>query len=63
MLISYAQIASLDNAARQRLISQAKTLLLTNEASEGRVMFEGKYYNALEVQALSSSNRTFLTEG
>jgi len=69
----HLDLADLDSVARtqalrrargqQRLIQQAKNLLMTNEANEGRVMFEGKYFHAAEVQALSSSNRTFLTEG
>jgi len=63
MLITYTPVSSLDPATKQRLIQQAKNLLMTNEANEGRVMFEGKYFHAAEVQALSSSNRTFLTEG
>ncbi len=62
MLITYTPISSLDAQTKQRLIQQARSLLLTNEAAEGRVMFEGKYFHANEVQALSSSNRTFLTE-
>lgn len=63
MLIQYTPVSSLDAATRQRLIDQARSLLLTNEASEGRVMFEGKYFHVSEVQAAASSNRTFLTEG
>lgn len=63
MLVTYTPVSSLDAATRQRLIQQARSLLLTNEAADGRVMFEGKYFHSNEVQALSSSNRTFLTEG
>jgi hypothetical protein len=62
MLIQYTPVSSLDPATKQRLIAQSKSLLLTNEAAEGRVMFEGKYFHATEVLALSSLNRTFLTE-
>ena len=63
MLVQYTSVSSLDSAARQRLIAQAQSLLLTNEASRGHVMFEGKYFSANEVRAAASSNRTFLAEG
>lgn len=63
MLVTYTPVSSLDSAARQRLIAQAQSLLLTNEASRGHVMFEGKYFSANEVRAAASSNRTFLAEG
>ena len=63
MLVTYTPVSSLDSAARQRLIAQAQSLLLTNEASRGHVMFEGKYFSANEVRASASSNRTFLAEG
>ena len=63
MLVTYTPVSSLDSAARQRLIARAQSLLLTNEASRGHVMFEGKYFSANEVRAAASSNRTFLAEG
>lgn len=63
MLIQYTPVSSLDAATKQRLAAQARNLMLTNEAADGRVMFEGRYFHAAEVQALSSSNRTFLSEG
>ena len=63
MLITYTPVSSLDAAARQRLIAQAQSLLLTNEASRGHVLFEGKYFSANEVRAVASSNKTFLAEG
>lgn len=63
MLVTYTPVSSLDSAARQRLIAQAQSLLLTNEASRGHVMFEGKYFSANEVRTAASSNRTFLAEG
>lgn len=63
MLVQYTPISSLSADARLRLIASAQSLLLTNEASRGHVMFEGKYFSANEVRAAASSNKTFLAEG
>jgi len=63
MLIQYTPVSSLSTEARQRLIASAQSLLLTNEASRGHVIFEGKYFNVSEVRAAASSNRIFLAEG
>lgn len=63
MLVQYTPVSTLDAAARQRLIASAQSLLLTNEASRGHVMFEGRYFSTSEVRAAASSNKTFLAEG
>lgn len=63
MLVQYTPVASLDPGTRARLIAAASSLLMTNEAARGHVMFEGKYFSANEVRAVASSNRTFLSEG
>jgi len=63
MLVQYTPVNSLSLEQRQRLAQAARVLLTMNEASTGRVMWEGKYFQVSEIQALVSSSRQFLQEG
>lgn len=62
MLVQYTPVSSLSQEQRQRLAQAARVLLTMNEAAEGRVMWEGKYFQVTEIQALASSTRQFLRE-
>lgn len=53
MLIQYSQIEFLDAAAKERLKAAVSgTLLQTNEAKLGYVVFEGKNYAVASVKQL-----------
>jgi hypothetical protein len=60
MLVEYTPIASLDAAAQARLKQAASGLLQTNEAQNGFVFFEGKYFSVQSLQSLLSPQRQIL---
>ena len=60
MLVQYTQISALDTDAQERLKQAASGLLRTNEAHQGFVMFEGKYFSVQSVQALTGGQRQVL---
>lgn len=62
MLIQQTPISALDSAAQARLRAAARGLLQTNEAAQGYVMFEGKYFSVAAVQQLIGDGRQLLRE-
>lgn len=61
MLIQYAHLNALDDAAKARLRASLSGLLQTAE-SVGYVMFEGQYYSLASIQMLAAGRTQFLRE-
>jgi hypothetical protein len=64
MLVQLSNISGLDVAAKARMMAASQHLLHTNEARNGYVTFEGKFYSVESVKfIIQPQNAQFLTEG